>query len=390
MKDCLTLASELELNYLIHNASVYLWNYAQKLRISGNMSNIPMMFTQAFECLTKKTELAPDLIIQMANVLANSPLIEIEEKTTMSTGGDSVISGKRSKTPEKKASRASSKKASKSRLSAQEQQKKSNLLAALDICERAIESTRSAQLQAQSLIELARNWLRQRLELARLNNENVQVQARVRNRNSKPIPFLMRIFGFFLGSDAGIPNFRSEILFRFQTLVQALKIGVNPLKTEEPLVYIWLSLDLYYFGYANGGPSLVELSEIIEKTHKDPEVLIGQTPLIISAYRYLACICLNSNTEFVPLARSSCEAALKMFEGSGSQIDSRNSVLFRLKTEFLRNKIGTGFRLAFRFATLRRTRQQCQSKMLPRSGLLSPFAGSGDQKRKRRSKRYSK
>lgn len=218
MKDCLALASELELNYLVHNASVYLWNYAQKLRISGNLTHIPMMFSQPFECLTNNTELSPNLIIQMATVLANSPLVEIDESSSGSAGNESVNSGKRSKTPELKG-----KKASKNRFSAEDQKRRDNISASLDICERAIEATRSHELEARSLIELARNWLRQRLELGRMNNENIQAAS--------------------------------------------LKIGANPLKMETPLVYIWLSLDLYYFGHTAGSPSLVELAEIIDKVH---------------------------------------------------------------------------------------------------------------------------
>jgi len=233
------------------------------------------MFSQPFECLTNKTELAPNLIIQMATVLANSPLLESEE-TQGSTGNESVNSGKRSKTPEGK-----TKKASKSRMSAEDQRKRDNLSASLEICERAIESTRSHELEARSLIELARNWLRQRLELGRMNNENIQATA--------------------------------------------LKIGANPLKMETPLVYIWLSLDLYYFGHTAGSPSLIELAETIDKTHSQPEVLVGQTPLIISAYRYLACICLNANMEMIPLARSCCESALKLFDGLNQSLKSQCS-----------------------------------------------------------------
>ena len=86
MKECLNLANSLELDYLVHNASVYLWNYAQKLLISSNFEFIPMMFRDAFEILTDgKTELAPDLVIHMATALANSPLIEKEETMTSET-----------------------------------------------------------------------------------------------------------------------------------------------------------------------------------------------------------------------------------------------------------------------------------------------------------------
>ena len=86
MKECLNLANSLELDYLVHNASVYLWNYAQKLLISSNFEFIPMMFRDAFEILTDgKTELAPDLVIHMATALANSPLVEKEETMTSET-----------------------------------------------------------------------------------------------------------------------------------------------------------------------------------------------------------------------------------------------------------------------------------------------------------------
>ena len=79
-------------------------------------------------------------------------------------------------------------------------------MAAIEICERAIEATRNHKLKAQSLIDLARNWLRLRLELGRLNNEVIQ------------------------------PN--------------NLKIGASAIKNELPLVFVWLSLDLYYFGHS--------------------------------------------------------------------------------------------------------------------------------------------
>ena len=99
-----------------------------------------------------------------------------------------------------------SKNSSKSRLSAEEHQRRENLVAAIEICERAIEATRNHKLKAQSLIDLARNWLRLRLELGRLNNEVIQ------------------------------PN--------------NLKIGASAIKNELPLVFVWLSLDLYYFGHS--------------------------------------------------------------------------------------------------------------------------------------------
>ena len=62
-----------------------------------------------------------------------------------------------------------------------------------------------------------------------------------------------------------------------------LKIGANQLKMENPLVYIWLSLDLYYFGHTAGSPSLVELAEIIDKIHIQPEGELSILP--ISRYR---------------------------------------------------------------------------------------------------------
>ena len=88
MKDCLSLATEYDLNYLVHNASVYLWNYAQKLRKSGNMTHIPMMFLQAFDCLTVKNDLATNLIVQMGTVLANSPLVTKHEEARSSIASD--------------------------------------------------------------------------------------------------------------------------------------------------------------------------------------------------------------------------------------------------------------------------------------------------------------
>jgi hypothetical protein len=109
-------------------------------------------------------------------------------------------------------------------------------------------------------------------------------------------------------------NFYFKVLNFQNKTFHSLKIGANNLKSETPLIFIWLSLDLCYYGHTTGSPSLVELSEIIEKTNSQPEVLIGQTPLIISAYRYLACICLNNQSEMIPLARSCCESALKLFE----------------------------------------------------------------------------
>ena len=57
----------------------------------------------------------------------------------------------------------------------------------------------------------------------------------------------------------------------------------------------------------------MELSEIIDKIDEKTVGLTGHTPLVISAHRYLAVICLNSTSELIPLARSCCESALKLF-----------------------------------------------------------------------------
>lgn len=86
------LANSLELDYLVHNSSVYLWNYAQKLLITSNFEYIPLMFRDAFEILSNgKTELAPDLVIHMATALANSPLIEKDEPLSSETSISGIL-----------------------------------------------------------------------------------------------------------------------------------------------------------------------------------------------------------------------------------------------------------------------------------------------------------
>nr|AAL56435.1 integrin-like protein [Oikopleura dioica] len=268
MKDCLDLASELEYTYMVHNAAVYLWNYAQKLRVTGQLKYIEKMMMPIYKVFLKQPSLEPNLLVRTATVLSLTPPPAAAEAPPLSSNNSLGDMSNKSES-----SKGSSKRKTKIEKIDSESPLAKHLVHlqnALQISEKAIEATRSFSLDAKSLLELTRNWLKLRLEIAEINKE--QINASI------------------------------------------LKIGSQPsLKQENLLVYVWLNLDLHYASQSSCAISLADLAELIDKTRNEDLQLSGHIPFIIMAYRFLATMCLSGAQELIPLSRQSCEASLDLF-----------------------------------------------------------------------------